>query len=80
MSVSILQLHGQDLPSLGVLPALTPVFKSNESADPGNYRGIAVGTLFAKLYAFIMSSRFGDRAEVTGLQALCRFQGKSPLQ
>ena len=57
------------LPAAWALSALTPVFKSGETSDPGNYRGIAVGTVVAKLYASMINSRLSAWAEEKGLRA-----------
>jgi hypothetical protein len=57
------------LPTTWALSALTPVFKSGETSDPGNYRGIAVGTVGAKLYASMINSRLSAWAEEKGLRA-----------
>jgi hypothetical protein len=57
------------LPTAWALSALTPVFKSGETSDPGNYRGIAVGTVIAKVYASMINQRLSDWAEDEGLRA-----------
>ena len=57
------------LPAAWALSALTPVFKSGDTSDPGNYRGIAVGTVVAKLYASLINERLTSWAEEKGLRA-----------
>ena len=63
------------LPSAGSLPpawalsAITPIHKSGEVTDPGNYRGIAVGTVMARLYASLLNTRLTAWAESKGLRA-----------
>ena len=37
--------------------------------DPGNYRGIAVGTVLAKMYATLLNSRLTRWAEANNLRA-----------
>jgi Reverse transcriptase (RNA-dependent DNA polymerase) len=37
------------------LCGITPIHKGGDTQDPGNYRGIAVGSLLAKLYACILN-------------------------
>ena len=44
------------LPPAWALCAITPIHKSGPVTDPGNYRGIAVGTVLAKMYATLLNS------------------------
>ena len=39
------------------MSAITPIHKSGDELDPNNYRGIAVGTAIAKLYATMLNQR-----------------------
>ena len=63
------------LPSAGSLPpswalsAITPIHKSGDATDPGNYRGIAVGCVLARLYASLLNTRLTSWAERKGLRA-----------
>ena len=57
------------LPTSWALCAVTPIHKSGLVTDPGNYRGIAVGTVLAKLFATLLNSRLSHWAEVNGLRA-----------
>lgn len=43
------------LPRSWALCGITPIHKGGDTQDPGNYRGIAVGSLLAKLYACILN-------------------------
>ena len=51
------------------LCAITPILKKGAVTDPGNYRGIAVGTVLAKLYASMLNARLTNWAESHGLRA-----------
>ncbi len=57
------------LPPAWALCAITPIHKSGPVTDPGNYRGIAVGTVLAKLYATLLNSRLTRWAEANNLRA-----------
>ena len=43
------------LPRSWALCGITPIHKGGDTNDPGNYRGIAVGSLLAKLYASMLN-------------------------
>ena len=43
------------LPRSWALCGITPIHKGGDTQDPGDYRGIAVGSLLAKLYASILN-------------------------
>ena len=57
------------LPAAWSLCAITPIHKNGAVTEPGNYRGIAVGTVLAKLYATLLNSRLTHWAEANGLRA-----------
>ena len=57
------------LPRPWALCGITPIHKGGDVADPGNYRGIAVGSLLAKLYAAMLNERLSAWAERHGLRA-----------
>ena len=57
------------LPPAWALCAITPIHKSGPVTDPGNYRGIAVGTVLAKMYATLLNSRLTKWAEANDLRA-----------
>ena len=44
-------------PSQWTLNFLKPIFKKGESNDPNNFRGLAIGSSFAKLFSFILLKR-----------------------
>ena len=46
-----------------------PIFKSGDENDPGNYRGITVTAILAKLFAMVLESRMSAWAEVKQLRA-----------
>lgn len=60
---------------VGVLPrpwalcGITPIHKGGDMTDPGNYRGIAVGSLLAKLYAAMLNERLMTWTERYNLRA-----------
>jgi hypothetical protein len=55
--------------SVLAVSAITPILKAGDPLEPGNNRGIAVGTLLAKLYAVLVNKRVTDWAEGAGLRA-----------
>ena len=44
-------------PSKWTLNFLKPIFKKGSTSDPDNFRGLAVGSAFAKLFSFILLKR-----------------------
>lgn len=62
------------LPACWAVSAITPVPKiDTASADCNAYRGIAVGTLPAKLYAAALDRRIADWTELAGMRAEGQF-------
>ncbi len=57
------------LPPAWALCAITPIHKSGAKTEPGNYRGIAVGTVPAKMYATLLNVRLTRWTEVNNLRA-----------
>ena len=57
------------LPRAWALCGITPIHKGGDMSDPGNYRGIAVGSLLAKLYASMLNDRLMEWTERYGLRA-----------
>lgn len=57
------------LPPSWALSAITPIHKAGDTGLPGNYRGIAVGTVLAKLFASLINARLSHWAESNGLRA-----------
>lgn len=45
------------LPVSWAMSAITPIHKGGDEMDPNNYRGIAVGTAIAKLFATLLNRR-----------------------
>ncbi len=52
--------------SVGVIH---PIFKSGDPTDPGNYRGITVGPVLAKMFAMILDQRIATWTENNNLRA-----------
>ena len=57
------------LPPAWALCAITPIHKDGARTEPGNYRGIAVGTVLAKMYATLLNFRLTRWAEANNLRA-----------
>jgi hypothetical protein len=57
------------LPPAWALCAVTPIHKGGARTEPGNYRGIAVGTVLAKMYATLLNFRLTNWAEANNLRA-----------
>ena len=57
------------LPPAWALCAITPIHKSGAVEEPGNYRGIAVGTVLGKMYATLLNFRLTRWAEANNLRA-----------
>ena len=47
-------------PQLWKIGFLSPIFKSDDSFDPSNYRGIAVTSCFGKLFTLTINRRFTE--------------------
>ena len=50
-------------PQLWKIGFLSPIFKSDDSFDPSNYRGIAVTSCLGKLFTLIINRRFTEYIE-----------------
>ena len=48
---------------------ITAVYKSGDKSDMGNYRGITVGSVIAKLFAMILDHGIAVGAEGEGIKA-----------
>ena len=46
---------------------LKPIFKKGSKTDPDNYRGIAIGSAFAKLFSFILLKRLIEFIDIKNL-------------
>ena len=62
----MLSSHFPECMSVGVI---TAVYKAGDKQDMGNYRGITVGPVFAKLFAMIIERRLATWAEEHGVKA-----------
>ena len=54
-------------PSQWTLNFLTPIFKKGSTKDPDNYRGLAIGSAFAKLFSFILLNRLTEFIDIRKL-------------
>jgi hypothetical protein len=52
---------------------ITPIFKSGDAGDCGNYRGVTVGTALSKLYAMVLNDRLSAWCE----KYHCRADGQA---
>lgn len=57
------------LPTFWALCTITAVHKGGDAADINNYRGIAVGSLLAKLYASVLTARLDKWTEENNLRS-----------
>ena len=46
---------------------LRPIYKKGSSSDPDNYRGLAIGSAFAKLFSFILLNRLTEFISIKNL-------------
>ena len=46
---------------------LKPIYKKGNSKDPDNYRGLAIGSAFGKLFSFILLNRLNDFIDIKKL-------------
>ena len=46
---------------------LRPIYKKGSSSDPDNYRGLAIGSAFAKLFSFILLNRLTEFIDIKKL-------------
>lgn len=46
---------------------LKPLFKQGRTTEPGNYRGLAIGSIFSKLFSFILLERLNKYIEMNKL-------------
>ena len=67
-------------PAKWALNFLKPIFKKDSTKDPDNYRGLAIGSAFAKLFSFILLKRltnFVDIKKLISPQQIGFMKGKS---
>ncbi len=61
-------LHNHFPPELAV-GVIHPIYKNGDPKDPGNYRGITVGPVLAKMFAMILDQRLAVWTEKNKLRA-----------
>lgn len=61
------------VPPAWCIGSIHPIFKAGDPNDPGNYRGITVVIILAKLYAMVLEARATAWAE----QVKCRAKGQA---
>ena len=59
--------YEQIYPSQWTLNFLKPIFKKDSSKDPDNYRGLAIGSTFSKLFSFILLKRLIEFIDIKKL-------------
>ena len=64
-----MQESGGACRAAGRCAGITPIHKGGDTNDPGNYRGIAVGSLLAKLYASMLNVKLMGWTERWNLRA-----------
>jgi hypothetical protein len=57
-------------PAAANLARLVPLHKKGDPADPANYRGITIISLWAKLYASLWNRRLSSALETANLRAI----------
>ena len=70
----------QIYPTQWTLNFLKPIFKKGSTKDPDNYRGLAIGSTFAKLFSFILLKRlidFMDTKKLLSPEQIGFIKGKS---
>lgn len=67
------QLLNEGVPPAWSVGLIHPIFKAGDPNDPGNYRGITVIVILAKLYAMVLEARASSWAE----QRKCRARGQA---
>ena len=67
------QMLTQGVPPCWCIGLIHPIYKAGDKDDPGNYRGITVVVILAKLYAMVLEARASAWAE----QMKCRAKGQA---
>ena len=67
------QILTQGVPPCWCIGLIHPIYKAGDKDDPGNYRGITVVVILAKLYAMVLEARAAAWAE----QMKCRAEGQA---
>lgn len=63
------QMLHKGVPPSWCVGLIHPIFKAGDADDPGNYRGITVVVILAKLYAMVLEARASAWAESTKARA-----------
>ena len=50
-------------PTMWTQNFLKAIYKKKDAKDPGNYRGLAIGSVFAKLFSFVLLNRLNEYIE-----------------
>ena len=67
------QILTQGVPPCWCIGLIHPIYEAGDKDDPGNYRGITVVVILAKLYAMVLEARASAWAE----QMKCRARGRA---
>ena len=67
------QVLNDGVPPTWCTGLIHPIFKAGDPSDPGNYRGITVVVILAKLYAMVLEARASSWAE----HVKCRAKGQA---
>ena len=62
------QMLAHGVPESWCMGVIHPIFKAGDANDPGNYRGITVTAILAKLFAMVLESRLSTWAEAKQLR------------
>lgn len=69
MTATFNQMLASGVPQTWCSGVIHPIFKSGDVCDPGNYRGITVTSVLAKLFAMVLEARMSKWAEDSELRA-----------
>ena len=67
LALTFTQMLADGVPQSWCSGVIHPIFKSGDVNDPGNYRGITVTSVLAKLFAMTLEARMSAWAEVNQL-------------
>ena len=69
LTITFNQMLVDGVPQSWCSGVIHPIFKSGDANDPGNYRGITVTSVLAKLFAMVLEARMSNWAEGHDLRA-----------
>ena len=69
LALTFTQMLEEGVPSTWCAGVIHPIFKAGNVDDPGNYRGITVTSVLAKLFAMTLEGRMSEWAESNNLRA-----------